>query len=159
MKKQLLTLCLLIGSLCFMSTSLASQELSEKEIELLENAHQARKNAYAPYSQYFVGSSLSTKEGKTFSGHNIENASYGLSMCAERTAIFNAITHGHQDIDTMVVVTKDGGMPCGACRQVMSEFNPNMQIIVANEDNTQISKVTLSDILPSSFGPDNLESP
>ena len=102
--------------------------------------------------------SLSTKDGKVFTGHNIENASYGLTICAERTAIFNAITHGYQDIETIVIVTKDGGMPCGACRQVMNEFNPQMRIIVANEDNTKITTFKLFDLLPYGFGPKNLET-
>lgn len=126
--------------------------------ELILKAIEAQQKAYAPYSQYRVGAALRTTSGKIYSGCNIENASYGLSNCAERTAVFNAVSNGDRDIDTIVIVTKDGGLSCGACRQVMNEFNPHVRIIAVDEQGTIKYEGSLNELLPHSFGPANLET-
>lgn len=123
---------------------------------LIKKAIAAQKLAYAPYSQYAVGAALMTTSGKIYTGSNVESASYSLTMCAERNAIFKSVTEGHRDIATLVVVTKDSGFPCGACRQVMNEFNPNMVIIVANSEGKTLFEKHLYEILPHAFGPSNL---
>ncbi len=92
--------------------------------ELVSAARAAREKAYAPYSRYQVGAAVQTVEGRVFTGCNIENASYGLSICAERTAIFAAVAAGAREITAVALVTADGGTPCGACRQVLAEFLP-----------------------------------
>lgn len=100
---------------------------------LIGMAIRAIENSYSPYSHYRVGAALITKHGDVFTGTNIENASYSLTMCAERVSLFNAINSGinPQDFFAMVVVTRDGGTSCGACRQVMSEFNRRMLVFFA----------------------------
>jgi cytidine deaminase len=123
--------------------------------ELLEQAIEAREYAYAPYSNYAVGAALLTAAGKIYKGCNIESASYSPSNCAERTAIFKAISEGDREFVAIAVVTVDGGAPCGVCRQVMREFAPNMTVIIGDlAGNYQI--FTLADLLPQSFGPENL---
>lgn len=130
--------------------------LSEEQKELVEQAFSARKNAYAPYSNYQVGVALKTVNGQVFTGANVENASYGLTVCAERAAVFKSVSEGQVDIKMMALVTRDGGMPCGACRQVIREFNPNAQIIVTDAARKKVSIVSLKELLPESFGPHNL---
>lgn len=124
---------------------------------LIEQAVEAQRNAYAPYSHYFVGASILTKSGKIYSGCNVENASYPLCNCAERTAVFKAVSEGDRELETIVIVTRDGGMSCGACRQVLYEFNPNMNVITVNENQKVCIEANLSDLLPYAFGPSNLE--
>ncbi len=120
-----------------------------------------RERAYAPYSNYKVGAcavAIHPEFGTAlyFGGCNVENASYGLTMCAERVAIYNAIAAGFKDIQYMVIVTEDGGTSCGACRQVEYELNPNMTIISFDaQDN--IVYHNLSGLLPHAFGPHNLK--
>ena len=122
---------------------------------LLEQAIAAREYAYAPYSHYQVGAALLTTDGKIYLGCNIENASYSPSNCAERTAIFKAVSEGVYNFEAIAVVTSDGGAPCGLCRQVMREFAPNLTVIVG--DLTGNYRVfSLPDLLPYSFGPENL---
>lgn len=130
--------------------------LPERKVELIQAASNARQKGYAPYSQYRVGAALLTKSGKIVSGCNVENASYGLSNCAERTAIFKAVVEGEREFEAIAIVTKDGGMPCGGCRQVLNEFAPNLLIIAADEEGVIHTEVTLDQILPMSFGPANL---
>ena len=102
--------------------------------ELINKAKNAREHSYSPYSRFKVGAALKTKNGMVFTGCNIENSSYGLSICAEREAIFKAISAGERDLDTIAVVTDSNKLitPCGACRQVMWEFSKDMTVIVAN---------------------------
>jgi cytidine deaminase len=102
--------------------------------ELINNAKSARQLSYSPYSKFKVGAALKTKNGRIFTGCNIENSSYGLSICAEREAVFKAISAGEKDLDTIAVVTDSNKLltPCGACRQVIWEFSKDMTIIVAN---------------------------
>ncbi len=142
----------------FQSALLCAAPLSsETTSELIGKATLAQKKAYPPYSHYYVGAALLTKSGKIFTGCNVENASYGLTICAERTAVFKAISEGEKDIEAIVVITKDGGMPCGACRQVLNEFNPQMIVIAADEQGKIHFEKPLSHLLPSAFGPANLE--
>jgi cytidine deaminase len=122
---------------------------------LLKQAIEAREYAYAPYSHYKVGAALLTTDGKIYQGCNIENAAYGPSMCAERVAVFKAVSEGNTDFAAIAIVTVNGGMPCGVCRQVLREFAPNLTIIIGDlEGNYQV--LTLPDLLPHSFGPESL---
>ena len=124
---------------------------------LVQEAIKASKLAYAPYSHYMVGAALLTKSGTIFAGSNIENASYGLASCAERNTIFKAVTEGEKDFVMIAVVTKDGGFSCGACRQVMNEFNPELLVIIANDKGEILHEKPLSKLLPHAFGPGNLD--
>ena len=129
----------------------------EKFRPLVEAAKKARLNAYSPYSGVKIGAAVLTSDGKIFSGANIENASYGLACCAERTAIFKAISEGNRDIVAMAVVGKseDFTKPCGACRQVMVEFNPKMKILRRALDGFA-EDGTAASLLPSHFKPPEL---
>jgi len=122
--------------------------------QLIQEAIKASKLAYAPYSKYFVGAALLTKSGKIFTGCNVENASYGLCICAERIAVFNAVSNGERGLSSIAVVTADGGSSCGACRQVMYEFNPQLSIIIANFKGEIVLETTALDLLPHPFGLD-----
>jgi cytidine deaminase len=130
-------------------------DLDEKT-RLIQIALEARKNAYVPYSHYPVGAALLTESGKIFIGTNIENAAFSVTICAERTAIFKAVSEGERDLQAIAVVTKNGGTPCGSCRQVMAEFNPNMKIYIADEHGKLIQETVLKEILPGYFGPESL---
>ena len=122
---------------------------------LLKVAIEAREKSYSPYSHYKVGAALLTTHGKIYTGCNIENAAYTPSNCAERTAIFKAVSEGDQDFAAIAVVTINGGAPCGVCRQVIREFAPNLTIIVGSiAGDYQV--LSLPDLLPDSFGPENL---
>ena len=103
--------------------------------ELIRQAIEIRQRAYAPYSKFLVGAAVRTASGKTFLGCNVENASYGLAVCAERSAVFAAITAGEKQFECMAIATQGGAMPCGACRQVLSEFNPDLPIFIVDVDN------------------------
>jgi cytidine deaminase len=122
---------------------------------LLKAAIEAREKSYSPYSHYKVGAALLTTDGKIYTGCNIENAAYTPSNCAERTAIFKAVSEGERDFAAIAVATSNGGAPCGVCRQVIREFAPNLTIIIGNiAGDYQV--LTLPDLLPDSFGPENL---
>ena len=123
---------------------------------LLKEAQQARHNAYAPYSKYKVGAALLTESGKVYTGVNVENAAYPLSICAERTAVFKAVSDGESKFSAIAVVTENGGSPCGSCRQVMAEFAPDMDVIIAAEDGRIDLETTVADLLPYYFSPDDL---
>jgi cytidine deaminase len=120
---------------------------------LLSAAHEARRSAYAPYSHFAVGAALDTGDGHVFLGCNVENASYGLAMCAERVAVGTAITAGYRTFVTIAVAGPDGSVtsPCGACRQVLAEFNPDMTVIYTTPDGPVTT--TVAELLPHSFGP------
>ncbi|MCK4312889.1 MAG: cytidine deaminase [Candidatus Cloacimonetes bacterium] len=119
--------------------------------DLIDKAKQASENAYAPYSKFKVGAALLTKSGKVFTGCNIENSSYGLSNCAERTAIFKAISEGEKKFKEMVIYTNTDKLftPCGACRQVISEFSSNMKITIVSAK--EILETTIRKLLPYEF--------
>jgi cytidine deaminase len=123
--------------------------------ELQQVAKQAQKKAYAPYSGFAVGAALLATDGAIYVGCNVENASYGLTICAERNAIAHAVACGAQQFTAVAVVTENGVTPCGACRQVLAEFGPRMTVIVADaRGNQQI--YSLAELLPDAFGPANL---
>lgn len=127
---------------------------------LLDQAIEARKKAYTPYSKFQVGAAVLTRNKGVFIGSNIENASYGLTNCAERTAIFKAVSEGEKEIDTIVVVGDTEGpiSPCGACRQVMAEFCDNdTKIILANLNGSRV-ETTIDKILPGFFSANDLTS-
>ena len=121
------------------------------EEKLLEAAKNARLLSYSPYSKFKVGAAVLTKNGKIYSGCNIENASYGITNCAERTAIFKAVSEGERDLTALVVIADTEGpvSPCGACRQVIAEFKIDT-VIMANLHN-EIKTVTWQELLPYSF--------
>ena len=123
--------------------------------ELLRRAREAQEKAYAPYSGYPVGAALLTKSGQVYAGANVENASYGLSVCAERVAAFKAITDGEREFEAIAVVTQNGVTPCGACRQVLSEFGPDMRVLVADAQGRRRDYV-LSELIPDAFTPADL---
>ena len=123
--------------------------------ELLQAAEQAKEMAYAPYSQFAVGAALLAVDGTIYTGCNVENASYGLSICAERNAIAHAVACGAKQFIAVAVVTENGVTPCGACRQVLAEFGPRMTVIVADtRGNRRI--YALVELLPDAFGPAHL---
>jgi cytidine deaminase len=125
--------------------------------ELIDLAKQARKKAYAPYSRYKVGAALLGKSGTVYTGCNVENASYGHTVCAERTAVLKAVSEGEMEFEAIAVLTKNGGSPCGACRQVLSEFAPQMTVYIADK-NGAYRTTTLEKLLPDSFTPAHLEA-
>jgi cytidine deaminase len=117
---------------------------------LIASAMEARGRAYAPYSGFPVGAAVSTASGRVFSGCNVENASSGLTVCAERVAIWKAVTNGEREFSTLAVVTEPGATPCGACRQVLSEFAEDVPILVATTQG-RIWVASLSELLPYPF--------
>ena len=131
------------------------------DLELAELARQAMERAYAPYSGVQVGAALLTRQGKVYLGCNIENAAYGPTNCAERTAFFKAVSEGERDFQAIAVVGGKGGQiqdffpPCGVCRQVMREFcRDDFRILLAKPGAVKV--MTLAQLLPQSFGPDNV---
>lgn len=137
----------------------------EQATKLIESAIEARKKAYAPYSHYMVGAALLTKDNRIYTGCNIENAAYGPSNCAERTAFFKAVSEGEREFAAIAVVggseiSAEGqyAAPCGVCRQVMAEFcrPQEFQIVIAKSTEDYYIK-TLEELLPDSFGPANLQ--
>jgi len=125
---------------------------------LVEKALEARKYAYAPYSHFRVGAALRTKSGRIFTGCNIENASFGATNCAERTALFKAISEGQKEFDTIAIVSDSDHLtfPCGICRQVLMEFGPGIRVIAANRKG-EFSVFTLEEMLPCSFGAQDMK--
>lgn len=118
---------------------------------LIALARGARENAYAPYSKFFVGAALLTASGTIFDACNVENSSYGLSICAERSAIFQAVAAGEKTFAAIAIVaeSKTDFRPCGACLQIMAEFAPNLRILLAN--GSKVEEFTLPDLLPKPF--------
>lgn len=126
--------------------------------QLIDHAIKAQKGAYTPYSHYDVGAAILTSSGRIIEGANIENAVYPLGLCAERVAAFKAVFEGEKHFDAIAVVTRNGGTPCGACRQVLREFSKELIVLIANEQGELTLETTLADLLPYSFGPEDLES-
>lgn len=129
--------------------------------QLINEALNARNHAYAPYSQFMVGAALITEDDSVYTGCNVENASYGATNCAERTAIFKAVSEGERLIKAIAIVggVKDGDMtyayPCGVCRQVLREFsNPGELVIIVAKNQDDYKTYSLEELLPESFGPD-----
>ena len=120
--------------------------------ELINLAEKAMENAYAPYSKFKVGAALLCSDGRVYTGCNIENASYGASNCAERTAVFKAISEGKREFIKIAIVSSGGDFtyPCGICRQVLSEFMPNGSIVLFSKEQG-IKEFTLNELLPYAF--------
>ncbi len=123
---------------------------------MIDLANEARRRAYVPYSNYQVGAALRTKNGRIFTGCNIENAAYPQTMCAERVAIFKAVSEGEQEFEVIAVVTPNGGTPCGGCRQVMAEFGLQTVVLIADGEGHLLQEVTVADLLPGAFTPKDL---
>ena len=124
--------------------------------ELVRFAAEARRHAYAPYSHYRVGAALLAASGEVFTGCNVENASFGLTNCAERTALFKAVSEGHKEFEKIAISLENAGTPCGACRQVLNEFAPELVVLLGDETGKLVAETTLGQLLPSAFGPKNL---
>ena len=126
----------------------------KEKVELVKAAQQARERAVAPYSKFKVGAALLTAKGEIITGANVESASYGLTCCAERVALFNALTHGKRNFVAVAVVASAAGgpMPCGACRQLLSEYAANAVLWVAdNRQPGRIKEFLVRDLLPHPF--------
>lgn len=123
---------------------------------LIAKAMEAREKAHVPYSHFAVGAALLARSGQVYTGCNVENASYGLSICAERTAVFKAVSEGECDFEVIAVVTENGVTPCGACRQVLLEFGEDIQVIVADETGGY-RVFGLQELLPEAFNSEDLE--
>lgn len=127
----------------------------EQRDELIEAACAAREQSYAPYSKYRVGAAILTTDGRMFTGVNVENAAYGASMCAERTAVFKAVSEGAREIIAAAVCTANGGSPCGSCRQVMAEFAGDIPVWMSDSAGN-VREMSLHALLPEHFGPHSL---
>ncbi len=126
---------------------------------LLRAAKDARKNAYVPYSNFAVGAAVMTEDGKIFTGSNVENASYGLTVCAERNAIFHAVNQGYTRFAGLAVIADSPGptSPCGACRQVMSEFFSSQTPVIMGNIKGEIINKTMASLLPDAFEREDLD--
>ena len=124
--------------------------------KLVASAREARKWAYAPYSHYPVGAALLTTSGRIYDGVNVENAAYPDTICAERVAVFKAVSEGEREFIAIAVVTSNGGTPCGSCRQVLAEFGRAMSVLIADGDGKVIREITVEDLLPEAFGSEDL---
>ena len=123
---------------------------------LIQTAREARRWAYVPYSHYAVGAALLTASGKIYDGVNVENAAYPTTMCAERVAVFKAVSEGEREFTAIAVATSNGGTPCGACRQVLSEFGLETRVLIADGEGRLIQEASVADLLPGAFQPRDL---
>ncbi len=130
-----------------------TDELRQK---LIESSLGARRWAYAPYSNYLVGAALLTSSGKIYDGVNVENAAYPTSICAERVAVFKAVSEGERKFTALAVASNNGGAPCGACRQVLSEFGQDIKVLIVNGEGVVEQETTIAEMLPGAFGPQDL---
>jgi cytidine deaminase len=129
---------------------------NEQRDALVQAAIAVRHWAYAPYSHYPVGAALLTASGRIYDGVNIENAAFPMTICAERTAAFKAVSEGDREFLAVAVVTDNGGTPCGACRQVLSEFSQDMDVFLVDGSGKITLETTLTKLLPGAFGPKDL---
>lgn len=125
--------------------------------QLIDAARHAQQNAYAPYSNYRVGAALRAADGTVFTGCNVENAAYPATICAERTALVKAVSEGVRDFDAIVVLTKNGGAPCGVCRQMLYEFAPDLRVFIVDAAGHIHHDILLRDLLALGFGPAHLK--
>ncbi|MGE5250554.1 MAG: cytidine deaminase [Bacteroidota bacterium] len=132
--------------------------IAEERKALIELANEVRKYAYVPYSKYPVGAALRTRSGRVFTGVNVENAVFPVTNCAERTAVFKAVSEGEREFDAIAVVTDNGGSPCGACRQVLAEFGLGTLVIIADGTGRVVREMTVAELLPEAFTPQHLEN-
>ena len=128
----------------------------EEQQALIDLANEARRRAYVPYSNYPVGAALRTKSGRLYTGVNVENAAYPQTMCAERVAIFKAVSEGETEFEVIAVVTNNGGSPCGGCRQVMAEFGLDTIVLFGNGQGELVKETTVHELLPEAFTPKHL---
>lgn len=134
-------------------------KLSEEQRQtLLQTAIGVRRWAYVPYSHYPVGAAVLTRSGKIYDGVNIESAAYPTTMCAERVAMFKAVSEGEREFEAIAVVTDNAGSPCGSCRQVMAEFGLDTLVLIADADGVVRLETTVSELLPGAFTPKDLPS-
>lgn len=128
-----------------------------RDDDLVAAAVAALRHAYSPYSKIQVGAALRSRDGRIHSGCNVENASFGMTWCAERTALVKAVSEGVREFTTLAIATSlpRAIMPCGACRQVLYEFSPNLRIVIVGADGQRYATV-LDDILPEAFGPTDM---
>lgn len=124
---------------------------TETQEKLIQKAVEAMREAYAPYSEYAVGAAVLTDTGEIYDGINIENAVYPLTICAERVAIFKAVSEGERSFKAIAVATRNGGSPCGSCRQVMAEFGLDTIVLIADADGTLVNTATVAELLPLAF--------
>ncbi len=132
-----------------------SELLPSEKTDLVRRAVAAREAAYAPYSRFAVGAALLLDDAGVVTGANVENASYGLTTCAERIAIFTAVAAGRRDFRALAVASGPGASMCGACRQVAREFAPDLAVLLADASG-RFRETTLAALLPESFGPEDL---
>jgi cytidine deaminase len=125
--------------------------------ELIQAALHARQWAYSPYSGYAVGAALLTSSGKIYDGVNVENAAYPLTTCAERVAVFKAVSEGERSFEAIAVATANGGSPCGSCRQVLAEFGLDTLVLIVDENGGVVEKLTVGELLPKAFTPADLD--
>ena len=130
---------------------------NEVHQSLIDLANGARKHAYVPYSKYPVGAAVRTKSGRLYTGVNVENAAYPQTMCAERVAIFKAVSEGESEFEVIAVVTNNGGSPCGGCRQVMAEFGLDTVVLIADGEGHLQKEMTVAELLPEAFTPEHLQ--
>lgn len=130
----------------------------DKRNQLIQSAIDARQKAYAPYSNYAVGAALLTSSGNVYQGVNIENAAYPASICAERSAVFNAVINGERQFSAIAVATLNAGMPCGSCRQVLAEFGLDTLVLISDLEGRLIRETDVASLLPDAFTPDDLVS-
>ena len=130
---------------------------NEARQTLIDLGNEVRQRAYVPYSNYRVGAALRSKSGKIYTGVNIENAAYPVTVCAERVAIFKAVSEGEREFDAISVVTDNGGSPCGSCRQVLAEFGLDTIVYIADGAGNLIQETSVRDLLPGAFTPEDLK--
>jgi cytidine deaminase len=129
---------------------------AEQKKNLIETAIHAREWAYAPYSHYAVGAALLTASGKVYEGVNIENAAFPTTMCAERVAVYKAVSEGEREFTAIVIATENGGSPCGSCRQVLAEFGLQTLIIAVDVTGKIHLEGSVEKLLPTAFTPEDL---
>lgn len=132
-------------------------DADKRVLELLQKAREACKNSYSPYSKFPVGAAVLTRDGRIFTGCNVENASYGNTICAERTAIVKAVSEGYREFAMIAVVCENvkDAWPCGACRQFISEFGGSISVVAEGKDG-EVQHCLISELLPRMFGPGEL---
>ena len=139
-----------------MTAAAGAVPTADQQAELVQRAVAAMDWAYAPYSKFPVGAALLAASGRIYDGVNVENAAYPAGVCAERTAVFKAVSEGEREFVAVAVATRGAGAPCGVCRQVLAEFGYNMTVILADKDGSVRLMTTLAALLPEAFLPQHL---
>ncbi|MBI1800562.1 MAG: cytidine deaminase [Chloroflexi bacterium] len=124
--------------------------MNARDDELIQAAREVRQRSYSPYSGFAVGAALRGKSGKIYTGTNVENASYPLTICAERAAVCKALSEGEQEFEALAVVSRTGATPCGACRQVLAEFGTDIRVLIADA-HACLGAHTVAELLPHGF--------